>query len=431
MLVPALVGIDKTQGKTVTPDVPRRSRPLNVLWLIDHVCYDGSLHGGGRLFMNLVPEFDASRVRIHPYFLRASKEVRELFAAAHHPAKTLDLAKFDPLSPLKIGALCREHGIDVMHLFCYAASTFGRIVGAAKRIPTVVHDFDTQVYYPYPLYLKLLDRVLARSTGHALAASVMCKDYMRDVRKVPGDRIEVLYHAIPQSQLKAQSRLSRSETRAQLGLGDEPVFCAVTKLGPERGNEILLASFAELLRSEPRAKLFIVYKPTLYHRLPKEYDSIDWARKPDEMRARIEREIARLGLGESVQMVESLEHPERYYAASDVMVAPFENVRFSSVNLVEAMAYGRPHVVTSIGEPLDLVERYGGGLAVPVGDAQAMANAMLRLVRDPALLTSLGDNARRGAADLTVRAAADRLATLYESLHESRGSSFVKAEAAT
>ena len=23
-------------------------RPLNVLWLIDHVCYDGNLHGGGR-----------------------------------------------------------------------------------------------------------------------------------------------------------------------------------------------------------------------------------------------------------------------------------------------------------------------------------------------------------------------------------------------
>jgi glycosyltransferase involved in cell wall biosynthesis len=406
-------------------------RPLNVLWLIDHVCYDGSLHGGGRLFMNLMPQFDERRVKIHPYFLRASQEVREVFAAAGHPAKTLDYGKFDPLSPFKLSALCRKHDIDVMHLFCYAASTFGRMVGVAKGIPTVVHDFDTQVYYPYPPYLKVLDRLLAKSTGHALAASAVCKDYMRDVRKVPGDRIEVLYHAIPQSQLQAQAQIDRSKARAELGLGDEPVFCAVTKLGPERGNETLLAAFAEVLRSEPRAKLFIVYKPTLYHRLPKEYDSIDWVRNPDEMRARIDREIARLGLGDSVRMVESLEHPEIYYAACDVMVAPFENVRFSSVNLVEGMAYGRPHVVTRIGEPLDLVERYAGGVAVPVGDSHAMASEMLKLARDRQLLATLSENARRGAADLTVNAAADRLATLYESLHAAGVARPARAEAAT
>ena len=46
--------------------------PINVLWLIDHVCYDGSLHGGGRLFMNLAPMFDPAEVKIFPYFLRAN-----------------------------------------------------------------------------------------------------------------------------------------------------------------------------------------------------------------------------------------------------------------------------------------------------------------------------------------------------------------------
>ena len=395
------------------------TRPLNVLWLIDHICYDGSLHGGGRLFMNLVPRFDTQRVKIHPYFIRASKEVREVFAAAGHPVKTLDLGKFDPTSPLKINALCRKHDIDVMHLFCYAASTFGRMIGMAKGIPTVVHDFDTQIYCKYPTYLKVLDRVLAKSTDHAFAASGVCKNHMRDVRNIPGDRIDVLYHAIPRSQLQVQSQLDRGKTRQELGLTDEPAFCAVTKLGPDRGNETLLAAFTEVLRTLPRAKLFIVYKPTLYHRLPKEYDAIDWARNPQEMRARIDREIARLGIGGSVHMVES-RHPERYFAACDVMMAPFENDRFSSVDLVEAMAYGRPHIVTSLGEPFELVERYAGGVAVPARDAHAMAAAMLRVIGEPKLLASLGDNARRGAADLTVDAAANRLASLYESLHAVR-----------
>ncbi len=249
----------------------------------------------------------------------------------------------------------------------------------------------------------------------------MCKEYMRDVRRIPGDRIDVLYHAIPTSHLQIQLQLERGKARAQLGLSDEIVFCAVTKLGPERGNETLLAAFANVHKQLPQTRLFIVYKPTLYHRLPNEYDSSEWARDPGDMRARIDRAATTLRLGDSVRMVESLEHPEPYYAASDVLVAPFENIRFSSVNFVEGMAYGRPHVVTNIGEPLELVERYGGGIAVPVGDGAAMTAAMLDIAGNPPLLEEMGRKARLGAADLTVDAAADKLARLYESLHDAKG----------
>lgn len=392
------------------------TKPLNVLWMIDHVCYDGNLHGGGRLFMNLMPRFDERRVKIHPYFMRASKEVRDLFAKVNHPVRTLGIAKYDPTAPMQVAKLCRKHDIDVMHLFCYAASTVGRMVGSVHGIPTVVHDFDTQIYFPYPFYLRILDRALAGSTGHALAASAMCKEYMRDVRRIPGDRIDVLYHAIPTEHLQVHAQLDRATVRARLGIGTEIVFTAVTKLGPERGNETMLQAFAQVVQQLPGARLFIVYKPTLYHRLPKGYEAIDWARDPREMRARIDREVARLGLERNVTMVESLEHPRLYYAASDVLVAPFENIRFSSVNLVEGMAYGRPHVVTAIGEPLELVERYGGGIAVPPADAQALAAAMVRIGRDPQLLQELGRKAYAGAGDLTVDAVADRLSKLYEGL---------------
>jgi hypothetical protein len=205
-------------------------RPLNVLWLIDHVCYDGTLHGGGRLFMNLVPRFDPRRVRVPPYFLRASPEVVKLFAAAQHSVRTLGLGKYDLRALPRIARLCNEHKIDVMHLFCYAASTFGRLIGRAKGIPTVIHDFDTQVYFPYPAYLRVMDRILARSTGKALASSAFCRDYMRDVRAVPGDRIEVLYHAIPANQLQTRAQIDRAAARRCLKIGEGVPVGDVTRL---------------------------------------------------------------------------------------------------------------------------------------------------------------------------------------------------------
>ncbi len=316
----------------------------------------------------------------------------------------------------KIARLCDEHQIDVMHLFCYASSTFGRLVGQLKGIPTVIHDFDTQVYFPYPLYLRVLDRMLARSTGKALASSAFCRDYMRDVRAVPGDRVEVLYHAIPPEQLQARTQADRVTARRELGIGSEFLFAAVTKLGPDRGNEAMLAAFARARQRIPGARLAIVYKPTLYHRVPKEYEGIEWARNPEQMMKRLMDVIRQLGLHDAVRLVDALEHPELYYAASDVLVAPFENVRFSSVNLVEAMAYGRPHIVTDIGEPTELVHRYQSGITVPVGDIAKLADSMVLLATDPDRVALLSANARKGAADLTVDAAAARLSRIYESL---------------
>jgi glycosyltransferase involved in cell wall biosynthesis len=392
-------------------------RPLNVLWLIDHVCYDGSLHGGGRLFMNLLPHFDSSRVKIHPFFLRASEEVKRVFAAAGSPVKTLEIGKFDPLAGFRLGRLCAERSIDVMHLHCYGASTWGRIVGKARGIPTVIQDFDTQIYFPYPAYLKVADRLLAPSTGHAFAASSACRDYMRDVRNVPADRLEIMYHAIPASMLHQASAEDRAAARRKLGIADdETVFLAVTKLGPDRGNETMLAAFAELRRTVPRSRLVIVYKPTLYHRLPKEYDGLAWAKDPALMRARLDAEIARHGVGDAVLLSDQLDDPREFYKASDVIVAPYENSRFSSVGLVDGMAHGLPFISTNIGEPRELFEHYGCGMSVPPKDVAALAGAMTKLATNPALLAELKRKAFAAAKDLTVEASATRLASLYERL---------------
>lgn len=400
---------------------PEREReipgaPLRVLWLIDHVCWDGSLHGGGRLFYNLLPRFDPRRVRVHPYFLRASDDVRRVFATAPVPVTILDKGKYDPTALTTLMGLCRRHEIDALHLFCYASSTFGRLAGTLLGIPTVIHDFDTQIYFPYPLYLKTLDRLLARGTGRAIAASPMCRDYMAEVRRVPRERIDLMPHAIPDACF-AEDKPTRAETRARLGWDPAAVtFCAVTKLGPDRGNEELLDAFAGVAAERPEARLVIVYKPTLYHRVPAEYEGIDWIRDPDRMRANLEARVRALGLASQVSLVESLDDAEPYVIASDVVVAPFLHERFSSVHLLEAAALGRPAVATDLGEQRVFLRRDETGILVPPGDTAALGGALLRLAADPALRERMGVAARQAARAYSTSATASRLADLYEDL---------------
>ena len=72
----------------------------------------------------------------------------------------------------------------------------------------------------------------------------------------------------------------------------------------------------------------------------------------------------------------------------DVALAP---------KLYEYMAAGKAIVASSIGQLNDVLEDGRNGLLVPPGDAQAMADALYRLVLDPALAGQLGEQARHDA----------------------------------
>jgi rhamnosyl/mannosyltransferase len=65
---------------------------------------------------------------------------------------------------------------------------------------------------------------------------------------------------------------------------------------------------------------------------------------------------------------------------------------------VEAMASGLPVINTNLNTTVPLIARHESeGLTVEVGDAQALAQAINRLLGDPALAARLADNGRRRA----------------------------------
>jgi len=86
-------------------------------------------------------------------------------------------------------------------------------------------------------------------------------------------------------------------------------------------------------------------------------------------------------------------------AASDVLLVTLKRAdTFKTVlpsKMFEAMAAARPILLAVDGEARAVLERSGGGVAIPPGDAPALAAAIERLASDRAACESMGDAGRR------------------------------------
>jgi glycosyltransferase involved in cell wall biosynthesis len=391
--------------------------PINVLWVIDHVCYDGSLHGGGRLYRDVLPRFDRERVRVVPCMLRADETTRRLFADSAVPVRILDKGKFDPSTLGALLRLIRSVDIDVLHLHCYGASTFGRLAAVVTGVPAIIHDYDTDVYFPYPWYLWVSDRVLAPVTRAAIAASPMVRRFLIRKRRIAGDRVVTLLHAVSPDKYRAILGERRRRARAALGIEDSTAVAGtVTKLGPQRGNEELLRAAAEVLKSLPDAAFVLAYKPTFFHRLPSQRyvevpraDAARWA-------ADLEALARELGIEKSVRLLPWPENIDEIVGACDLMVAPFLSERFSSVHVLEAMAMGKPVIATDIGELREVVRPGVNGYLVAPGDVKELGETIGRVLGSPPELDRLGRGARAEAEQYSADAYAGRLQELYRAL---------------
>ena len=90
-------------------------------------------------------------------------------------------------------------------------------------------------------------------------------------------------------------------------------------------------------------------------------------------------------------------------AGADVCVAILRNIpmfRTTYPNKVfDYMAAGRPTLLAIDGVIREVVEKSGGGLFVPPGDDQSLADAILKLYHSPDLLEQMGKSARKYVAE--------------------------------
>lgn len=211
---------------------------------------------------------------------------------------------------------------------------------------------------------------------------------------VPGNRIFVHENFIDDSALVRLPSTEVGFWRQRLGIdADALVAGCVARMSRVKRHDVLINAWATVAGVLPSARLVLV--------------------GDGEMRATYETRVRELGLEESVIFTGVLPNAPLPQQMFDVAVLTSQNEGFPNA-LVEASACGVPLVATMVGGVADVLRVGDTGLDVPVGDSDATARAILRLLLDRALRERLGTAGRELVIHRFSEAAAiQRLDDLY------------------
>ncbi len=127
------------------------------------------------------------------------------------------------------------------------------------------------------------------------------------------------------------------------------------------------------------------------------------------------RRTQSLSLPRGVTVAYDVPHAEVLAAWGHCSAALVPSIWAEPFGLValEAMAAGRPVIASRVGGLAEIVLDGETGLLVPPGDSAALAGAVERLLADPALAATYGNNGRARSTNFTAAAVVPRIEALY------------------
>ena len=231
-----------------------------------------------------------------------------------------------------------------------------------------------------PRHIRKLDAFVTVSARDA-------EDYREHLRWLLGTRVMFIPNSVP------QPHVAPSHGRAK-------IVVAAGRLIPMKRYDLLIRSFAKVVAEHPGWQLRI-------------YGG-------GEANASLRGLVLELGLHNNVLMMGSFTPLDPEWAKAAISASPADREPFG-MTLVEAMRCGLPVVSTDAPwGPREILDDGVDGLLTPVGDADALSDALLRLVRDDARRQAMAEAALANSARYDPGAIAARYEALFDELAKAK-----------
>jgi len=360
--------------------------------------------GTERHVTNLVAGLAASEFEVHvACFQRGGPFLGELLeqAASVHEFPIRRLLAYGTLKQqLQLARYVRERGIELVHSYGFYPNVFAVPAARWAGVRAVASIRDTGDHLT-PRRRRLQEWV-CRLAHHVLAnAEAVRSRLIEDGHD--GRGISVIHNGIALERFRPEPASDR--VREELGIpAGAPIVAVFARLSGVKGLEYFLEAVALLAPRFPEARFLIVG------------DSAAEDPEGRPYRVGLEAQAARLGLTERVVFAGFRADIPELLSLVAVSVLPSLSEGLSNT-ILESMAAGVPVVATAVGGNPEMVQEGVTGLLVPPRDSSALAAAIERILRDPALARRLGSAGRQSVTErFSLESMAQKTATLYRSL---------------
>jgi glycosyltransferase involved in cell wall biosynthesis len=266
----------------------------------------------------------------------------------------------------------RRFNPTVVHGLLYHGYVLGAVAGVLCGVPLIVSSRRglSDARRRRGLSRLAVAAVNAWTDGVIANSEAVREDTIRSERLSPG-----LVTVIPNGiDVGRYSVSDRERTRAELGLGPEPVAIVLANFIGYKGHGYFLQAWRAVCARYPTAIALLI--------------------GDGPRRAAVEAEAKALGLGARIRFLGLRQDVPGLLPAGDLLVHPSLE-EGSSNAILEAMAAGLPVVATTVGGTPEAVRHGETGYLVPPRDSDAIADAVFRVLGQPDAGREMGHAGRR------------------------------------
>jgi glycosyltransferase involved in cell wall biosynthesis len=309
-------------------------------------------YGEGRLFAIPVNDLESS----YDYPEQVRLEIAQEDLASYERA-----ADFLNFNGNDLVCLQHEYGI-------YGGSAGGHILTLLRKLKMpLVTTLHTVLREPDMNQRMVLEEI-SRLSDRLIVMSELAAQLLREVYAVPGEKIDVIPHGVPDFQF-----MDPNYFKDRFGAEGKSVLLTFGLLSPNKGIENVIKALPAILARHPNV-VYIVSGVTHPHIRRREGE-----RYREELRALAEQ----LGVSSSLILVNrfvSAEELVEHVGAADIYITPYrQEAQVVSGTLAIALGAGKAIISTPYWHAKELLAEERG-VIVPFENPDAIAGAVLRLL---------------------------------------------------
>jgi len=289
----------------------------------------------------------------------------------------------------------RKDEIGIVHTFLLIAQLYGRIAAKLAGTPVIVSSEQETDFYKALQPIRSVEVQLSKMTDAIVTCSDGVRSFLCKQVGVRGDNMVTVYNSLRLENFSLSH--DALVAKRELGLDSTGMIVGmVAHLRPEKGHILFLRAAAQVLGAVPGTAFLLVGDGPL--------------------RDDLERLALGLGISDAVHFLGSRKDIPRILSAMDVFVLSSLREGFG-IAAAEAMAMGKPVVATTVGGIPEVVADGQTGILVPPQSPDALAAAIVKLLRDERLRNRMGEAGRKRAEEhFSSQAMVRRFEEIYEGL---------------